>query len=185
MTPVAVPRRALQAAMVGFGAMTLVVNATGSLAQAGGAAVALIAVAMLGASSLTARRELGSVHPVMVVALLTAAAALLLLLASLVVERGQPAQWNQSAIGSLIFLSAVAGAPAYATYFWLLRQREAYQVATLQWVEPIVAIGETALFFRLGLSLSVIAASLVTLVCLLLVMQASAEDDKNVSLLGN
>jgi putative membrane protein PagO len=185
LTPVAVPRRALQASMVGLGAMTLVVNATGSLAQAGGAAVALIAVALLGASSLTARRELGSVHPVMVVALLAGAAALLLFLASLVVERGQPAQWNQSAIGSLIFLSAVGGAPAYATYFWLLQQREAYQVATLQWIEPMVAIVETALFLRLSLSLSVIAASLVTLVCLLLVMQARAEDDKNVSLLGN
>jgi drug/metabolite transporter (DMT)-like permease len=185
MTPVAVPRRALQAAIVGLGAMTLVVNATGSLAQAGGAAVALIAVTLLGASSLTARRELGSVHPVMVVALLAGAAAVLLFLASLVVERGQPAQWNQSAVGSLIFLSAVAGAPAYATYFWLLQQREAYQVATLQWIEPMVAVGETALFLRLPLSLSVIAASLVTLVCLLLVMQAPAEDDKNVSLLGN
>jgi drug/metabolite transporter (DMT)-like permease len=100
-------------------------------------------------------------------------------------ERGQPAQWNQSALGSLIFLGAVAGAPAYAIYFWLLQQREAYQVATLQWMEPMVAIAETALFFRLPLSLSVIAASLVTLVCLLLVMQSRAEDDKNVSLLGN
>jgi putative membrane protein PagO len=185
MTPVAVPRRGLQAAIVGLGAMTLVVNATGSLAQAGGAAIALIAVAFLGASSLTARRELSSVHPVMVVALLAGAAALLLFFASLVVERGQPAQWNQSVLGSLIFLSAVAGAPAYATYFWLLQQREAYQVATLQWIEPMVAIGETALFLRLGLSLSVIAASLITLVCLVFVMQARAEDDKNVSLLGN
>jgi putative membrane protein PagO len=185
MTPVTVPRRALQAAMVGLGAMTLVVNATPSLAQVGGAAIALIAVAFLGASSLTARRELSGVHPVMVVALLAGAAALVLFLVSLVVERGQPAQWNQNVLGSLIFLSAVAGAPAYATYFWLLQQREAYQVATLQWIEPMVAIGETALFLRLSLSLSVIAASLVTLVCLVLVMQARAEDDKNVSLLGN
>jgi drug/metabolite transporter (DMT)-like permease len=185
LTPRAVPRRALQAVIVGLGAMTLVVNATPSLAQAGGAAIALIAVAFLGASSLTARRELSGVHPVMVVALLAGAAALLLFLASLMVERGQPAQWNQSALGSLIFLSAVAGAPAYATYFWLLQQREAYQVATLQWIEPMVAIGESAFFLRLSLSFSMIAGSLVTLVCLLLVMQARAEDDENVSLLGN
>jgi len=85
----------------------------------------------------------------------------------------------------MIFLSAVAGAPAYATYFWLLQQKEAYQVATLQWAEPMVAIGETAVFLHLGISFTVIAASLVTLVCLVLVMQARAEDDKNVSLLGN
>jgi drug/metabolite transporter (DMT)-like permease len=121
----------------------------------------------------------------MVVALLAGTAACMLFLASLVLERGQPAQWNQSAVGSLIFLSAVAGAPAYATYFWLLQQREAYQVATLEWTEPMVAIGETALFLKLSLSFSMVAGSLITLVCLVLVLQARAEDDKNVSLLGN
>ncbi len=52
---------------------------------------------------------------------------------------------------------AVAGAPAYATYFWLLQQLEAYQVATVQWIEPLVAIIESALFLRLGLSFSMIA----------------------------
>jgi drug/metabolite transporter (DMT)-like permease len=184
-TPVAVPLRALQATIVGVGAIAFLVSASPSLAQLGGAAVALIAVAFVGASSLMARRDLGGAHPVMVVALLAGSAALMLFLASLVVERGQPAQWNQSAFGSLIFLSAVAGAPAYATYFWLLQQREAYQVATLEWMEPMIAIGESALFLRLRLSFSMIAGSLVTLVCLLLVMQARAEDDKNVSLLGN
>jgi drug/metabolite transporter (DMT)-like permease len=184
-TPVAVPLRALQATIVGLGAMAFLVSASPSLAQLGGAAVALIAVAFVGASSLMARRDLGGAHPVMVVALLAGTAALMLFLASLVLERGQPAQWNQSALGSLIFLSAVAGAPAYATYFWLLQQKEAYQVATLEWIEPMVAIGESAFFLRQSLSFSMMAGSLVTLVCLVLVMQARAEDDKNVSLLGN
>ena len=85
----------------------------------------------------------------------------------------------------VIFLAAVAGAPAYATYFWLLQRLEAYQVATVQWIEPLVAIAESALFLRMGLSFSMIAGSLVTLVCLLLVMRARAEDDNTVSLLGN
>ena len=146
VTPVAVPLRALQATIVAVGAMAFLVGASPSLAQLGGAAVALIAVAFIGASSLMARRELGSVHPVMVVALLAGSAAALLFLASLVLERGQPAQWNQSAVGALIFLSAVAGAPAYATYFWLLQQREAYQVATLEWMEPMVAISRECSF---------------------------------------
>jgi drug/metabolite transporter (DMT)-like permease len=184
-TPAVVPLRALQATIVGVGAIAFLVSASPSFSQLGGAAVALIAVGFVGASSLLARRDLGAAHPVMVVFLLAGTAALVLFLASLVVERGQPSKWNQSALGSLIFLSAVAGAPAYATYFWLLQQREAYQVATLEWMEPMVAIGESALFLRLGLSFSMIAGSLVTLVCLVLVMQARAEDDKNVSLLGN
>ena len=51
-------------------------------------------------------------------------------------------------------------------YFWLLQRIEAYQVATVQWIEPLVAIIETAFFLRVGLSFSMIAGSLVTLVCL-------------------
>ena len=66
-TPVAVPLRALQATIVGVGAMAFLVSASPSLAQLGGAAVALIAVAFVGTSSLMARRDLGGAHPVMVV----------------------------------------------------------------------------------------------------------------------
>jgi drug/metabolite transporter (DMT)-like permease len=155
------------------------------VAQAGGAAVVLIAVASIGASSILARRELSGVHPVVVTALLLGAAALLLFLASLALEHGQPVQWNRSAIGSVAFLAVVAGAPAYATYFWLLQRLEAYQVGTVQWIEPLVAILESALFLRVGLSFSMIAGSLAALVCLLLVVRARAEDDNTVSLLGN
>jgi drug/metabolite transporter (DMT)-like permease len=100
-------------------------------------------------------------------------------------ERGQPSQWTHNAIASIVFLALVAGAPAYATYFWLLQRLEAYKVTTVQWVEPLVAIIETAFFLRLGLSFAMIAGSLVTLTSLLLVMRAREEDDKNVSLLGN
>jgi drug/metabolite transporter (DMT)-like permease len=100
-------------------------------------------------------------------------------------ERGQPSQWSRHAIGSIVFLAFVAGAPAYVTYFWLLQHLEAYKVTTVQWIEPVVAIIETAFFLRLRLSIAMIAGSLVTLTSLLLVMRARAEDDKNVSLLGN
>jgi len=79
----------------------------------------------------------------------------------------------------------VAGAAAYATYFWLLERVEAYQVATLQWIQPLVAILGSALFLRVGLSFRMIAGSLIALVCLLLVVRARAEDDNTVSLLGN
>jgi drug/metabolite transporter (DMT)-like permease len=100
-------------------------------------------------------------------------------------ERGQPAQWNRSSAGAVIFLGLVAGAPAYALYFWLLQQLEAYKVTTVQWVEPLVALAETALFLRFGFSLSMVAGSVVTVASLLLVMRARTEDDRNVSLMGN
>jgi drug/metabolite transporter (DMT)-like permease len=139
----------------------------------------------LGASSIVVRRELSSFHPIAVTALLLGVAGLLLFLASLALEHGQPVQWNRSAAASVAFLVVVAGAPAYATYVWLLQELEAYQVGTVQWIEPLVAILESALFLRLGLSFGMVAGSLVTLVCLVLVMRARGEDDNTVSLLGN
>ncbi len=88
--------------------------------------------------------------PLVVAALLLAAAAPLLFLASMVLERGQAAEWNGRAIGAVAFL-ALATAAAYATYFWLLQQLEAYQLATVQWVQPLVAMAEAAVFLRLPL----------------------------------
>lgn len=180
-----VPRIAMQASIVGVGAMVVALNATFSLAQASGAAVVLLAVASIGASSIIARREFGGLHPIVVTASVLGVAALLLFLTSLLMERGQSAQWNRSALGAVAFLAFVAGTPAYATYFWLLQRLEAYQVGTVQWIEPLVAILESALFLRFGLSFRMIAGSLITLVCLVLVMRARAEDDNTVSLLGN
>jgi drug/metabolite transporter (DMT)-like permease len=179
------PRSAMQAAIVGLGAVALAVDASFSVAQAGGAAVTLLAVTSIGISALLARRELRNVSPLVVTPLLLGAAALLLFLASLVLERGQPMEWNRAAIGSLIFLALVAGAPAYVIHFWLLQQLEAYKVVTVQWIETLVALFETAYFLRPGLSLSTIAGSLVTLLSLLLVMRATREDDDTVSLIPN
>jgi drug/metabolite transporter (DMT)-like permease len=185
LTPRGVPRSAMQATIVGLGAIVLAVGASFSAAQAGVAAVALLAVASVGVSALLARRELRSVSPLVSTALLLGTAALLLFLAGLALERGQPMQWNRNAIGSVIFLALAAGAPAYVIYFWLLQRLEAYKVVTVQWLQPLVAIIETAFFLRLGLSFAMIAGSLVTVTSLLLVMRARPEDDDNVSLFGN
>jgi drug/metabolite transporter (DMT)-like permease len=185
LDPKVVPRSALQACIVALGAMALVVSASFSVAQAGGAAVALLAVISIAVSVLLARRELSGVHPVVVTAWLLGAAALLLALAATVLERGQPVGWSRSAIGSVLFLAGVGGAPAYAAYFWLLQRLQPYQVATLQWVEPLVAIGESAFSLRIGLSFPMVAGSLITLLCLLLVMRTRVEDDNPVSLWAN
>jgi drug/metabolite transporter (DMT)-like permease len=185
LTPDDVPRAVLLATVVGLGGMVLALGASFSVNQAGGAAIALLAVASTGASAVLARRELRAVNPLVVTALLSGAAALLLMVASMAFERGQTVQWTHNAIASLVFLAIVAGAPAYAIYFWLLQHLEAYKVTTVQWIEPLVAIIETALFLRLSVSFAMIAGSLVTFTSLLLVMRARAEDDKNVSLLGN
>jgi drug/metabolite transporter (DMT)-like permease len=180
-----VPRGAVLATIVGLGGLVLAMGPSFSLHQAAGAAIVLLAVASAGTSAVLARRELSAVNPVMTTGLLSGTVAVVLFVASTAFERGQSAQWNHNAIGSIVYLALVAGAPAYATYFWLLQHLEAYKVTTVQWIEPVVAIIETAFFLRLGLSFAMIAGSLVTLTSLLLVMRARSEDDKNVSLLGN
>jgi drug/metabolite transporter (DMT)-like permease len=180
-----VPRGALMATVVGLGGLVFAMGPSFSLDQAGGAAMVLLAVASTGASAVLARRELRAVHPMVTAALLSATAAVLFFVAGMAFERGQLSQWSHNAIGSIVFLSLVAGAPAYATYFWLLQHLEAYKVTTVQWTEPLVAIIETAFFLRLGLSFTMIAGASATLTSLLLVMSARTEDDKNVSLIGN
>jgi drug/metabolite transporter (DMT)-like permease len=180
-----VPRGVVLATVVGLGGVVLALGPSFSLDQAGGTAVALLAVASTGASAVLAHRELRAVNPLVVTALLSATAALLLMIAGMVFERGQTMHWTHNALASLAFLVIVAGAPAYALYFWLLQRLEAYKVTTVQWIEPLVAIVETAFFLHLGLSFAMIAGSLVTFTSLSLVMRARAEDDKNVSLLGN
>jgi drug/metabolite transporter (DMT)-like permease len=180
-----VPRMAMQASIAGMGSIVVALGATFSLAQAGPAAVVLLAVASIGVSSIVARREFISLHPIVVTALVLGVAALLLFLASLWLERGQPVEWNRSALGAMAFLAVVAGAPAYVAYFWLLQRLEAYQVGTLQWIQPLIAIFESALYLRIGLSFRLVAGSLTALLCLLLVVRARVEDDDTVSLLGN
>jgi drug/metabolite transporter (DMT)-like permease len=147
--------------------------------------VVLLAVACIGGSSLVAHRELSSLNPVVTSSLLLGTVALLLFLASMGLERGQPVEWNGNAIGSVVFLAVPAGAAGYATYFWLLQQLEAYQVATLQWIEPLVATIQSTFFLRQALSFSMIAGSVVALISLVVVMRARAEDDDAVSLKGN
>jgi drug/metabolite transporter (DMT)-like permease len=179
-----VPRSALQATIIVPGAMVLVAGASLRISQAAGATVVLLVVALIGASSLVARRQLASLSPLVVTMGLLGTAAPVLFLASLLLERGQTAEWNGSAMASVALL-AVATAAAYPVYFWLLQQLEAYQLATVQWVQPLVALAETAAFLHLRLSLSMTAGTVIALLCLWVVMRARPEDDDSVSLRGN
>ncbi len=178
------PHGALLTTVAGLGGLVFALGPSFSLYQAGGAGIALLAVVSTATSAVLARRELRAVNPLVTTALLSGTAAMLLFVASMAFERGQPSQWSPHVIGAILFLALIAGAPAYATYFWLLQQLEAYKVTTVQWIEPLVAIVETAFFLRVSLSFAMIAGSLVTLTSLSLVMRARADDDKNVSLLG-
>ena len=179
------PWAAMRASIVALGMLAFSLGFSFYLGHAAPAAVVLVAVASIAESSLAVRAELRSESPVAVAALLLGPAGVLLGMASLAFERGVPMQCTWEVILSLIFLGAVAGTGGYVTYVWLLQRMEAYQVATLQWIEPLVAVLESACFVQIAPSGRIFAGTVVTLVCLLLVLRARPEDDKPVSLLGD
>jgi drug/metabolite transporter (DMT)-like permease len=188
LTPVlegrGVPNRAAPAAIVGVGGMVLVTGASFSSAQIWGAAVVFAAVVFTGASSLIARRELKEVHPAVVAASLLGGAGGVLLVASLGLER-ESVQWSASVVRDLVVLSVLSGAAPYVLYFWLLQRVEAYQIATVQWIVPLVGLAESAASLRIGLSYSIIVGAVVTLGSALVVTRARLEDDNTVSLRGD
>ncbi len=181
----AAPAAAMRASIVALGTLAFALDFSFRLGQAAPAAVVLVAVASIAESARAVHSELRQESPVAVTALLLAPAALLLGIASLWWERGTPMQWNREVILPLIFLGAVAGTGGYVTYVWLLQRMEAYQVATLLWLEPLVAVFESAGFVHILPSFRIIASTLVTFVCLLLLLRARPEDDNPVSLLGD
>jgi drug/metabolite transporter (DMT)-like permease len=188
LTPVlegrGVPNRAAPAAIVGVGGIVLATGASFSAAQIWGAAVVFAAVIFTGASSLIARRELKEVHPAVVAACLLGGAGLVLLVASLGLER-ESVEWSASVVRALVVLGVWGGAAPYVLYFWLLQRAEAYQLATVQWIVPLVGLVESAVSLRIGLSYSIIGGAVVTLGSALVVTRARLEDDNTVSLRGD
>ena len=156
------PRGALLATAVGLGGLVLAMGPSFSLHQAAGAAVALLAVAITGASAVLARRELRAVNPLAATALLSGTAALLSFLPAWHLSAGRQHSGTAARSAQSSFLAWSRGLRPMPSYFWLLQQLDAYKVTTVQWIEPLVALAETAIFLRLGLSLSMVAGSLVT-----------------------
>jgi putative membrane protein PagO len=179
------PWAAMRAAIVALGTLGFALGFSFYWAQAAPAAVVLAAVALIAQSSLAVRRELNSESPLAVTLLLLGPAGVLLGAASLVLEHAPSIPWNREVILSMLFLGAVAGTGGYVTYVWLLQRMEAYQVATLAWIEPLAAVLESAWFVRIAPSSRILFAAAVTAVCIVLVLRARPEDDEPVSLLGD
>ena len=177
-----VPRGAMYGAIVGWGGMILALGATFFLAQAAGAAIVLLAVAMTGASLVWSRRILLGIHPAVAATVLLGAAAPCFAVASACLERGQTAQWNIHAMAALVFLALVPGALAYSAWLWLLQRLEAYQLATVQWLEPLVALAEGSILLRAGFTWTMLSGCLITCAALWMVLRARLEDDQTVSL---
>jgi drug/metabolite transporter (DMT)-like permease len=178
------PQSAMYALILGVAGTVLLFSGTlsNSLDQAVGLLVVLSAVTSAAISSVYAKRELDRIHPVISAVLQLSGAAILLFLLSAFFERGQHSIWTPRSLAALFFLSIVASAVAYPLYFSLLKLTEPWQIGTIQWFEPLIAILEGALFFRETFSWRMIGGSAVLLIGLARVMTAQGKDDDAVTL---
>jgi drug/metabolite transporter (DMT)-like permease len=170
--------RAIQALVMGVGGITLVVSGalSVSVTQTVGMIAVLAGVISAGISSVHAKRGLHHVDPIMSTALQLGGGAVCLELLSLLFERGQPVHWTTPAMGALLFLSLGASVIAFPLYYWLLKEIEAYQIGTIQWFEPLVAVAEGAILLHEPLSWRMTLGGAIVLASLVVVMREQVDE---------
>lgn len=178
------PQSAMYALLLGVGGVLLLLSSafSTSVDEAVGASVVLLAVVSAGVSSVHAKQEMANVHPLMSTLLQLCGGAVLLSLMSAILERNQLSHWNGAAVSSLLFLSLGASVFAFPLYFWLLKEMEAYQIGTIQWFEPLVAVVEGSILLHEPLSGRMILGSAILLGSVARVLTAREQDDAAVTL---
>jgi drug/metabolite transporter (DMT)-like permease len=139
-----------------------------SPAHLAGLAATALAIVSVTASFAFAKRELQDSSPLFSAGFQLGVAAVVLGVVSVVIERGQASQWTSSSLVSLGLLSVAGSAVALPLFYWLLRECEPGQVATVEWMQPLISVAEGAALlhqrvpgtFYLG-SLGVIACTVV------------------------
>ncbi|HWZ13088.1 MAG TPA: EamA family transporter [Acidobacteriaceae bacterium] len=180
-----VPRAAMQAILLGWGGLLVVLSGalTASHAQTGAAIAVLISVVCQAFAALAAKRQLSEISPLMSNSLSMLGGGLVLSLGSAVLERHTASHWTHDAIGALWFLIIVASCYGFTTYFWLLQKMEPYKVATMQLIIPLVAIAEGALWLRERVPLPMLFGSAIVLASVGFVLRAGSHADEPISVL--
>ncbi len=181
---VGVSRAIFQAGLIGAGGMALIVfdGLSFSAANAAAGAVLFVAVLSHAASLVYAKRALHEASLLGTTAVQLGVAALLVFLSSMAMERGVPSAAGKETIWVLA-VTGMAGAVGFVLYYWLLREMEAYQVATLQWTAPLVAIIEGVVAMRASPPWSVLAGAVVVLGCTVVTICIPSGDEEGVTLL--
>ncbi len=184
MLPVRVPRAVFEAGLIGAGGVALIVFDRLSFSGRDAAAVVaiVVAVASHGGSLVYAKRALRQGSLAAATAVQLGVAAVVVFLSSVMLERNDPSAWSE---GTVVVLAAtgIAGAGGLLLYYWLLRELEPYQAATLQWTAPLVAIAEGAAAMRGWPPWSVVLGALVVIICTIVTLKISGGDDEAVTLL--
>ncbi|MEO8727366.1 MAG: EamA family transporter [Acidobacteriaceae bacterium] len=178
-----VPRRAVYAMAVGAGGILVMFSGalSASFATLMGGIAVLAAVALSAWATVFAKLKAAGVNPMVSTAVQLGLGALLLMPACLLMERGEHAQWSHTAVAAMGFLIVFGSVVAFSVYYWLLREIEPYQIATVQLVVPVVAIAEGALLGHERVPFSVLAAAALILGSVAVALRARANDEAMLS----
>jgi drug/metabolite transporter (DMT)-like permease len=179
-----VPRRAVYAMLIGLGGIALLFGADLSTAPRqllGGAAV-LGGVLFAAWGAVLAKRDALHVDPALNTVVQFLVGALPLFGASAVLEHGQPSAWNRAAIIALLFLAIFGSAVAFTTYYWLLKAMPAYQLSSTNFITPIAAMAEGAVFLQEPIPLTMLVAVVVVLGAVWVVLRAETHGSEFISI---
>jgi drug/metabolite transporter (DMT)-like permease len=172
-----VPRQAVFAMLVACGGLLVLLYTgfpTGGRGLWGGLAI-LLSMFCSAWSVVYAKRRLQNVDPIVSTALQLVTATLVLLWATWALEPHRQANWSKPALLALLFLATLGSAAAFAIYYWLLQHMQPYQLSTLNFVVPIIAVLEGWLLGREAIPLMMIVVMAVVLGSVGVVLRAEAE----------
>lgn len=105
-----------------------------------GVIVVLLAAFSWSLGTVHARRRLAHVDSLVASAIANGAAGPLMLGVHLVLERGQPAVWNQQAWVSIVYLALVGSLIGFTAFAFITAHMSSSKVGTYTYVNPVVAI---------------------------------------------
>ncbi len=140
-----VPRQAVYAMVIGFGALlslfyTQDLNASPRL-LIGGVAV-LASMTLSSWSVVYAKLRLREVDSVVSTGLQLLFGSVVLLWGTWALEAHRHAVWTRPALLAMAFLTVFGSAAAFVIYYWLLKKSQPYQLSTISLIVPVIAITE-------------------------------------------
>lgn len=179
MTHRRVPRSAVFAMVVAFGAVLALFYVGLSTHQSlSGIAALLLAILLSAWSVVYAKSRLQGVDTVIATGLQLLVGSLALFWGSWVFEARRHSSWTHSAVISLVLLVIFGSCVAFVIYYWLLKKMQPYQLSTTSLVIPIVAVIEGSLFAREPIPPLMIIAMVVVLASVGSVLRAEAAGER-------
>lgn len=140
-----VPRQAVYAMVIGFGALLTIFYSGGlnasSSALLGGLAV-LVSMTLSAWSVVYAKLRLRDVDSVIATGLQLLFGSVVLTWGTWALEAHRHAVWTRPALLAMAFLTLFGSAAAFVIYYWLLKRFQPYQLSAISLVVPLIAIME-------------------------------------------